>query len=212
MGWLRRKLRCPDCGFQIEETMRHDDPLPDCPTCARASEVDAAAEKAADDARVERMVNSGRPPGVVGNRSKAMDIAQRMSEEMGFTDMNDSGRAGEAAYKAPGAMPRAEFEQVVAEMKAAAEAVSDPEAAERLGLPANPQAFQQAMAPQVVNPGGDFNTSPVVMAGRMGTEQSRAQGVDTFQLRNAAKKSGALSTLPKLDVVGRAKMTDAKTA
>lgn len=103
-GRYRRHYHCDACDHRWSEIVDADAPAPDgcpnpvCSSLDPATE-DTDAERAAGEARVAAMVESGIAPGVKTNASRAVEYTHKMSEEMGLTDMNDDGRPGTSAFK-----------------------------------------------------------------------------------------------------------------
>lgn len=113
---IRRIYHCDVCNFQFEHVCEKRDPDPDCPQCAFVAIRDEAAEAEKDRQRMQDILDSGRAPAVIGHKAKAIDIAQQMSESMGYTDMKDNTRPGEANFKPESPITTAEAETAAREI------------------------------------------------------------------------------------------------
>lgn len=113
---IRRSYHCTVCDHRWKDVVEKTAPVPDCPQCQYAdAEHDEATERAEGDARIRDMVATRRAPAVLTHKSRAMDVAQKMSEDMGYTDMKDNTRAGEANFKPESQMTRSDAERVARE-------------------------------------------------------------------------------------------------
>jgi hypothetical protein len=86
-----RVYRCPDCGhkWKTESTLGFLEPC--CPNCG--FEPDPLPERIS-------------APAIIGTRAKAVDLAYNIAaEDFGLTNLNDSTREGDIAFKAPAAPP-----------------------------------------------------------------------------------------------------------
>lgn len=209
-----RTYQCNDCGV----TFKHwhdsgDEPEPECPACALA-----AAEAPAPKKR-------GRPKGsktgakkngvawvpekfaMTGNRSRAMDLAQKIAEEdYGMTNMRDNLRVGDVA----GMTPVASTAEREREEKARAE-VAQYAASNGIPLVNNlidrPEIRAQTNAffgggMSGVGPAGPAMTAQAAIAANP-SGVSRAQGgASPMQLLHQAGKSGKLPI--KAGIMGKA--------
>lgn len=169
---IRRTYRCDECEYQFSWSHGStDEAAPECPQCAvRAIQMPSA-------------------PAITTNKSRALDFAQSMAEDMGLTDMNDNLRPGDVAYKAPSPMQGAEKEALTRELVQAgatehmAQAIVSPEAAN----------FWQ----------GGIGGAPSMDSARAASQAQAAQGVDAIGLLEKGRETGSMNI--RYDVVGRAK-------
>lgn len=194
MPQVKRLLRCTDCGFQFHVFQDKGDLAPsDCPECVTAGTVakDEAREFAEGEERIARMVESGIPPAMPTAKSKAMKVAEDMMADFGMTNMNDSGRAGDIAAKAPTPPQTAEVEQMTRAMAEAGQFKNDGEAeqfknaAKSFWQPGQAQAQPEALKKHVAR-------APMAAA------QARADGVDPVSLFHKAGKAGHLRKAPNI--------------
>lgn len=200
---VKRKYRCTDCGFQFDYTHvdKREALLTDCPNVDCVSnrvQHDVEAERAEGEARIARMVESGIPPGVRGNHSRAMDIAQANMESMGFTDVAGTGHAGDIAAPTPKPMHTAEIEQMTRQA-VEAKAITQQDAQ---NFADGARSFWQG--PKNASKGDPrpaklqqyINAAPVAAA------HARQMGADPIKmLHDGEKKAGGM----KYDVVARAR-------
>lgn len=143
------------------------------------------------------MVDSGIPPGNPGIRSRAMDMAQRAMEEMGHTDANDSGRAGDRAAKTPAPPATAEIEAMTRQA-VEAKALTEQDASK---FAAGARTFWQGAKG---SSGGErpAKLQQHINASATGANIARNMGADPIKLlHDGEKKAGGM----KLDVIARAK-------
>jgi DNA-directed RNA polymerase subunit RPC12/RpoP len=102
-----RKYRCTDCEylFQVTHTSR-DEPVPACPLCASREKLQTAP--------VALMPAS--PALRTAGLHAAVNMAQEMMEEQGYTDMNDYARPGDIAVKGPAPLQTSEREATLREV------------------------------------------------------------------------------------------------
>lgn len=199
---VRRKYRCGDCGFQFEHLHadKREPMLSDCPECVAMQTVshDVEAERMAGEAKIIAMVESGIPPAVRSNKTRAIAIAERAMEDMGHTNFNDSGKQGDVAAKAPAPMQTREIEQITREA-VEAKAITEQDAnAFSEGARNFWQGGQKpaADAPRPPKLQQHINAAPTSAA------MARQAGVDPIKLlHDGEKKTGGI----KYDVVARAK-------
>ncbi|MGE3582798.1 MAG: hypothetical protein AB7J28_15445 [Hyphomonadaceae bacterium] len=206
---VKRKYKC-SCGFAWEVLCDKRDPAPDCPECAVVGERDPEAERAADEARLARMLESGTPPAVLTHKSRAIDYTQKMAEEsMGLTNMRDNSRPGDAAFMPESGPTTAEVDR---EVQKIAELARETAAAASAPVP---DAVRQVWGPQAqasqfwMNGAGIGAPSPAPGANVQMTAPAaaaaRADGSDPVGLLHEAGKAGKLG--PQYEVVARAKMS-----
>lgn len=186
---LRRLYKCADCGVQFHEFVDNKStPLRvDCPECTKPAPLDVAGEKAEGEERIRVMLESGKPPGVRTNVSRAVEIAQRMAEDdYGMTNLRDNLKPGDIAAMPPPPIQSAEAQAIVREF---VQAGAPPEMGKELQ--------EQAKNFWQPNPAALATAAP-------GAAAARADGVDPVGLLHAAGKKGILK--PTYDVVSRAKM------
>ncbi len=202
---IRRIYSCSDCGHQFRALQDKSEPLlTDCPACATASAShDTEQERLEGEERLQRMLDSGVAPGVLTNKTRAMNTADKMREEMGFSDFNDSGRAGDIAAKAPSKPQGAEAEAMTREMLNAG-ALKEEQAQEFNAAAKN--LFQtgeggfwekdkkaKAGQPKMIVPGGGMAVpqAPPVAAimprAAANAQAARREGVDPISLLHANK-------------------------
>lgn len=187
MSFVKRLYRCTDCGFQFHNHDRRGDaPLTDCPECTAASaRHDVEREHAEGEQRIARMLESGRPPAVGGTPiARAGKVAEAMMSEMGMSDMNDGGRAGDRAAKAPPPMQTAEIHEMTRAMVEAKQVTE----AEASTFADGARSFWQA---------GSQQTAPKLQqhinAASGGAAAARREGVDPIQLFHDAGQQGAMN-------------------
>lgn len=194
MPQVKLLLRCDECGFQFHHYQDKRDPAPvDCPECVAAGTVgkDEERERIEGEERIARMVESGIPPAMPTAKSKAMKVAEEMMTDFGMTNMNDSGRAGDIAAKAPTPPQTAEVEQMTRAMAEAGQFKNDAEAdqfkkaAKSFWQPGHAQAQPEALKKHV-------ERAPMAAA------QARADGVDPVSLFHKAGKAGHLRRKPNI--------------
>lgn len=97
---LKRYYVCDLCDHKFSIMCSKGDPDPECPKCNLVADIDETTERELGEARIRKMVDEGRAPGVLGVKSKAIDYVQSMAEnDYGLTDMRDNTRPGEANFK-----------------------------------------------------------------------------------------------------------------
>lgn len=190
---VRRTYKCGDCGnvFKVTQDAR-EALLADCPTCTAAAAHDPVAEFEEGEARIQKMADERRAPGVRSNVSRAVDLAHNMMEtDYGMTDANDTGRQGDAAFKAPAPIQSREAQAITRQMveaKAITEAEAEPFVEQTKGF----WQHQQGAMPANV-------AAQVMQAGAAGAAEARSAGVDPIALMHQAGKQGLLKD--KLSVV-----------
>jgi len=102
-----RKYRCTDCEyvFQVTHPSR-DGPIPGCPLCA--------SRERAQTAPVSLMPAA--PALRTGHLHAAVDMAQEMMEEQGYTDFRDHAKPGDIAVKGPPPLQTAAREAALQEV------------------------------------------------------------------------------------------------
>ena len=177
----RRTFACDDCEIEWSQWLTREDPLPECPVCKEREARSAVTS-----------------PALLTNKSKAVDIAQDMMEEMGYTDFNDNQRKGDTAVKTPAPMGTAEREalmQVSAEMQREMEIALPSAAPQRdaKGQPIEGAQSQASMAdgfwqhtPHASAPSPQVQQA-LTGAAVLGARQARAEGADPMALLHAKK-------------------------
>jgi hypothetical protein len=90
---------CEECNRQFKSWRESEGPYPDCPTCGQEGGWAAMS------------------PAIIGNKAKAIDIAQKVAEEtFGMTDMKDNLRPGDTVVKPPPPIQTAEADQISREL------------------------------------------------------------------------------------------------
>jgi len=172
---VRRTYKCDACVLEWTEYVDRDAALPDCPKC---------------EALAYRKIGL---PGVLTNKSRAVDFAQATAESMGLTDINDHQRAGDVAYKAPAPLHTGAREALMREMAEAGAPVLSPD--------------QQVLADSFFSGATTAAPGSAEHAMQLMGQQARAnaavaakEGVDPVALLHKDRSP------MKLDVVARAKM------
>lgn len=176
---VRRTYACDECGNRWKVQCEANDPVPDCPQCAMIP------------AQVFE------PVALLGVKSKAIDVAQKMAEETyGLTDFNDNSRQGDVAAKAPPPIQGAEAEAITRAMvdaKMTTEAQAE-------ATKSQVQSFWQGGGT------GPLNPQAAMAIGRQATAESKAINAgDPISLLHESGKRG-LDPMRRPDVVARAKM------
>lgn len=196
---MRRRLYLCELGHKFTHYCEKNDPDPECPECKIVASIDEAAEHEEGEARIREMVASGKAPGIMTVKSKAMDYAQKMAEDdYGLTNMNDGGRAGEAAFKPEGPMSNAQAIEQAREMMA-------PIAAAQTGLTPTPAPMVQAgFAKDPINafwagggavqgaPGPVHGAPASVQQSAPAAQETRNSGFDPVEKLHAAGKAGMI--------------------
>ena len=173
---VRRTYRCDTCRIEWVEWVERGSVLPECAKC----ELEA--------------VHKLGIPGVLTNKSRAVDFAQATAESMGLTDIADNQRPGDIAFKPDAPMATAERERLIRESIEA-------------GMPAPLEPDKQVLADnffaaqQAVNTGNQamdmIVQNSIAMSGA-NAAVARNEGVDPVAMLHHDK------TPMKLDVVSRA--------
>lgn len=209
---IRRFYRCTACDHKFDVVCEKRDPDPECPNCAIVADRDDTTEAANDEARLQRMLESGTPPGVIGVKAKAIDMAQRMAEEdYGLTDMNDNSRAGDTAFKPESPMTTAEATAKAKEMMeavvGAGGVAQTPDSIRAIGYDADPnRAFWAGSGSvQGERPAGPVgNATGTVQASASHAKEARDAGNDPIAKLHEAGKAGKLPN--NYQVMAKAKM------
>lgn len=197
MGYVRRVLKCDECGHQFELRQDSRDEIPaECPICAESAVAfDHMREKEEGEARILKMVDERRAPGRFTHKHQAMKIAESMMTDYGMTDFADGGRQGDRAAKAPSAPHSAEIQAMTREM-VEARIIAEGEQAEAFAKGAS--TFWQAGESNAglaeaakTNPmAAAIHKAPMVAPAA--AAQARSEGVDPVSLFHKAGKEGAL--------------------
>lgn len=177
---IRRTYRCDECSYEFRWTHASaDEPYPDCPRCA-----------AVGPAYQPPM------PAIVGNKAKAIDIAQKIGEEMGLTDMNDNMRPGDIAAKGPAPIQAAEREAITRELIEAG--VAEQQAAQ-VANPGATSFWQGSMGAGSPSPTGGGSISDTA---KVASAEQKSQGVDAVGLLEKGRETGSMKM--KFNVMGSA--------
>jgi hypothetical protein len=178
---VTRKYLC-DCGYEWSAFhMSRDEPTPECPACTStlAANIPAGFN-------------------ITGTKAKAVDMAQQiMEQDYGLTDAHDNLREGDIVAKAPPPVQEAEAQMLTRAMKDMAPDLTD----------------QQAEAVRSFWKTGSAGSTVQDMAqvAVPGAAAARSMGADPIELLHkgeAAVEKASGRRGMKLDIVGRAKITD----
>lgn len=184
---IKRLYKCdnPACGHEFHAYQDKGDPLlTDCPACAVANAShDIDRETAIGEARLQRMLDSGVPPGKRTVRTEALKTVEKMVDDMGMTNMSDSGKAGDIAAKAP-TPPHAREIQEMTHAMVEAKQMSDQEATH---FAKGAETFWQ----------GSKTATPArlqkhISAAPAASAAARREGIDPIEIFHKAGKSGHL--------------------
>lgn len=166
-----RTYACDQCAHEWNETTAtSDDPYPDCPQCGG---------------------ESGWVPksfAVTTIKAKAVDYAQAMMEEQGYTDIRDNQREGDIAVMGPAPMHTREAEDITRELIQAAKLESE----QVSQLPPNLQEAAQGFwqGGMTTSPMPDGETARTIAS--VGALAARQDGVDPIGLLHQAGQRGEL--------------------
>lgn len=177
----RRSFACDDCEIEWTVWLTRDAPYPECPVC---------------EARAQAAVTS---PALLTNKSKAVDIAQSVMEDMGYTDFNDNQRKGDIAVKTPPPPSTAEREELFQRSAEVARELEVPPLADNPTVPGGMSQADMArnfwqMSGAAPAPAAPAQTA-LTTAAMAGARQARAEGYDPMALLHTKKPPF------KLDVV-----------
>jgi hypothetical protein len=178
---VTRRYECDECAYQWTFLhLNRDEPYPDCPQCAESA------------ARSMPTLFA-----ITTNKAKAIDMAQKIAEEdYGMTDMNDNLREGDIAVKAPPLVQTAEAEALTQAVK---------------GM--NPELTEsQAQAVKGFWQPGSSTASSMANVAAPAAAAARQLGADPVEMLHKSEKAAAKQNPrggPKLNIVGRAKLSDA---
>lgn len=206
---IRRSYHCDVCEHDFEHVCEKNDPDPDCPECAFLATRDLLAEQAKDAARLQTIIDSGKAPAVIGHKAKAIDFAQKMSEDMGYTNMRDNTRPGEANFMPDTPMTTAQATEVAREMMQVVAATpalqaASPHIAAIAGTHDPVSAFWGGSGSVQGAPGPASGLASNVQAGAHGAVAARSEGHDPVAMLHDAGRKGKLPI--QHDVVGKAPM------
>ena len=188
---IRGTYHCDQCDQRFTGWRETDGPYPDCPTCGSGGSWAPQA------------------PAILGNRSKAIDYAQRMAEEdYGLTDMNDNMRPGDVVAKGPSPIQTAEADQITREMIEASNGA--PVVPEHLKSQVQ-NFFQTAQIPAGTSVTPEMAQAQVAGAiqGSSGAAAiARREGADPIALLHKARGTdgGKKIGIEALNIVGKARM------
>lgn len=189
---FRRAYKCDECSIEFIHThLSKNEPLPDCPACAVIARRDEERERADDQARFQRMIDSGIPPGVRTAKSHAVENTQRAMEDMGYTNFRDNTRAGESIVMEPSKPTAPEHEQLVREVKQYAEQTKNPNL-----INLKPEDFSQQVA-SAWKPAGQSMPAPAA-----GAMEAKAMGAEPIAMIDQARLKPLVSNF---SIQGRAK-------
>lgn len=173
---VRRTFACDACATEFTIWQKRDEEIPDCPIC----EVQAAHKIGL--------------PGVLTNKSRAVDYTHRMAEEtFGLTNFNDNQRKGDIAFKPEAPLQTAERDKLMREMVEAGAPALNPD--QRV-LADNFFAAQQSV--NTGNPSMDMVMQHAIGTTAQSAAVARNDGVDPVGLLHQDR------TPMKLDVISRA--------
>ena len=178
---VTRRYACDQCAHEWTYFhMNRDEPYPECPACMALAAQSLPSMFA-----------------ITTNKSRAVDFAQKMAEEdYGMTDMNDNSREGDVAAKAPPPVQTAEAEALTMAMKEMNPDLTDGQA----------QAVKNFWQP------GSSTASNVANVAAPAAAEARNLGADPVEMLHKAEKEATKHNPrggPKLNIVGRAKISDA---
>lgn len=189
---FKRPYMCDVCNVSFIHThLAKGEPVPDCPTCALLARYDAEREAADNAARFKRMVDSGIPPGVRTNVSRAVENTHAAMEEMGYSDFKDNTRPGESIIKEERAQTTPEVDEVIREVRQYAEQKAIPHLNNL-----TPQEFQQQVKTGWKHPGAS------VAAPAPGAMEAKQMGAEPISMIDGARLAPLTSNLK---IQGRAK-------
>lgn len=145
--------------------------------------------------KCEAMAASSLPTmfAINGVKSKAIDFTQKMAEESyGLTNFHDNMREGDVAAMAPPPIQTAEAEALTMAMKEMAPEMTDAQA----------QGVKNFWQP------GSSTSSQVANIAAPASAAARQLGADPVEMLHKSEKASGRQGM-KLEVVGRAKATDA---
>ena len=183
---VTRTYLCDDCGYRFTQLhMNRDEAAPDCPACYAAA-------------------THSVPGGfnITGNKSKAMDMVQKIAEEdYGLTNMRDGARDGEVAAMGPSQVQSAEAEQLTRQMMDATPQMDPHQAAAVNSFWKNSMsgAPTQAAGPEI---SPEARRDMLLAQGALASSQSSGLGADPVGLLHEAGKRGMADT--KLEIVNPA--------
>ena len=167
--------QCDNCNIQFKGWREMDGPYPDCPQC---------------DTKGGWAPQS---PNIIGNKAKAVDIAQKVAEEtFGLTDMRDNTRQGDVIAKGPAPIQTAEADAITRDLQAYTDA--PPELAPH--LKSYVQNFFGA-----TNQGPSVDPLATIQSAAPAARAAREQGADPIALLGSSQaRNGGIS---RLNVVAR---------
>lgn len=175
---VTRTYLCDDCSYRFTQLhMSRDEAAPDCPSCYAAT----------------HSVPGGF--NITGNKSKAMDMVQKIAEEdYGLTNMRDGARDGEVAAMGPSHVQSAEAEQLTRQMMDATPQMAPHQAEAVNAFWKNSMSGSPSQAPAGPQMTPEARRDILLAQGAAASSQSSGLSADPVGLLHEAGKRGMADT------------------